>query len=101
MYKTLLIFCSALRCGKKGYIEAVKNHTSNCLLFQSGLVYMWCTALCGGCKDRFGQQILLNKTVLTGFLYCLWAPGQWEKIVYRGDQKVVGQCRGQLSADNR
>jgi len=61
---------------------------------------MLCTALCGGCKDRFGQQILLNNTVMTGFLYCLWAPGQWGEMVYGGDQKVVDQCRGQLSADN-
>ena len=61
---------------------------------------MWCTALCGGFNDRFGQQILLNKTVLTGFLYCVWAPGQLGEMLYGGDQKGVGQFRGQLSADN-
>jgi len=61
---------------------------------------VWCTASCGGCKDRFGQQVLLNKTILTRFLHCLLVPGYWGEIVYGGDLKVVGQCRGQLSADN-
>jgi len=100
VYKNLLILCFALRCGKKGHIGTVKNHTQNCLLVQSGLVDMLCTALCGGCKDRFSQQILLNKPILIRFLHRLWAACQWGEMVNGGYQKVVGQCRGQLRADN-
>jgi hypothetical protein len=63
------MFC--LKKKKKGsHGKGEKAHV-NCLLVQSGLVDMWCKALCGGYKDRFSQQILVNKPILIRFLHRL------------------------------